>query len=165
MPGPAPKPTQLKRLAGNPGKRRLNEREPQPQAGRVTCPRWLPLEAKREWRRVAPELRRLGLLTCVDRLALAGYCMAYARWRQANDVLTDEGLTFVTPSGYVQQRPEVAIANKSLAEMKAFAQEFGMTPASRTRISMPEPEAPDPFAEFLRSGEIARMRESEGTDA
>jgi len=105
------------------------------------------------------------LLTCVDRLALAGYCMAYARWRQANDVLTDEGLTFVTPSGYVQQRPEVAIANKSLAEMKAFAQEFGMTPASRTRISMPEPEAPDPFAEFLRSGEIARMRESEGTDA
>ncbi len=31
MPGPRPTPTYLKLLRGNPGKRKLNKREPQPQ--------------------------------------------------------------------------------------------------------------------------------------
>ena len=38
--GPAPEPTALKILAGNPGKRKLPENEPQPQ-GTPICPAWL----------------------------------------------------------------------------------------------------------------------------
>jgi P27 family predicted phage terminase small subunit len=121
----------------------------------MPCPRWLLPEAKREWRRVAPELKRMGLATVVDRTALAAYCQAYARWRQAEDVLTREGLTFATGSGYLQQRPEVAIAQKSMQIMKAFLTEFGFTPASRTRISLPEQKAADPFAEFLQRGQAS----------
>jgi len=157
MPGPAPKPTRLKQLAGNPGKRPLNIAEPQPRADAGYCPRWLPDEAKRAWRIVAPELRRLGLLTVVDALQLAAYCMAYARWRQANELLEEEGLTFTTDKGYVQQRPEVAIAGKALAEMRALAQEFGMTPASRSRISLPGEQTEDPLVAFLRSSELAAV--------
>jgi phage terminase small subunit len=47
----------------------------------------LSAEAKIEWRRVARALHRLGLLTSVDRAALAAYCQAYARWRQAEKAL------------------------------------------------------------------------------
>jgi P27 family predicted phage terminase small subunit len=98
---------------------------------------------------VAPELKRLGLATVVDRTALSAYCQAYARWRQAEEVLTREGLVFETGSGYLMPRPEVAIAQKSMQIMKGFASEFGFTPASRTRISVPEQKPADPFAEFL----------------
>src|SRR3989304_1096626 len=106
--GPAPKPTALRLLEGNPGKKPLNKREPQPQVGRPACPRWLVVEARREWQRLMPELLRLNLMTIVDRAALAGYCQAWARWRQAERMLTKKGLTFETPNGYVQQRPEVS---------------------------------------------------------
>ena len=162
MAGPAPKPTKLKKLAGNPGKRRMNAAEPEPRADAGYCPRWLPDEAKREWRRVAPELLRLGLLTVVDVLPLVAYCMAYARWREACDVLEKQGLTFATPNGYEQQRPEVAIANKAMMEMKALAQEFGMTPASRSRVTLPSAKPTDPFEAFLASGEMATAADEAG---
>lgn len=69
--GPAPKPTALKRLQGNPGKRALNESEPRPAATLPRCPSHLQGEARAEWRRVARALHESGLLTQVDRAALA----------------------------------------------------------------------------------------------
>jgi P27 family predicted phage terminase small subunit len=88
----------------------------------------------------------------VDRAALGAYCQAYARWRQAEEILDREGLIFTTHTGYIQQRPEVAIAQKSLQLMKSYLIEFGLTPSSRSKISLPEPEREDPFAEFLKQG-------------
>lgn len=155
MAGPPPKPTNLRILQGNPGKRPLPKGEPQPRVVAMTCPRWLLPEGKREWRRVAPELKRMGLATVVDRTALSAYCQAYARWRQAEEILSREGLVFETASGYLAPRPEVAIAQKSMQLMKGFLTEFGFTPASRTRISLPEQRQADPFAEFLQRGKAS----------
>src|SRR3990167_8908338 len=107
--GPAPKPSRLRVIEGNPGKRPLQKNEPRPRPVRPTRPEWLSAEAKREWSRLAGELERLGLLTVVDRAALAGLCQAWARAAEAERVLAIEGMTVTTPSGYVQQRPEVAI--------------------------------------------------------
>lgn len=136
--GPAPKPTALKIIEGNPGRRPLNHDEPKPSLGAPKCPTWLDLEAKREWRRIVPELDRIGLLTKVDGTALAGYCQAYSRWREAEEVLSRDGLTFSTPNGYVQQRPEVAIAQKYLTIVKTFCAEFGLTPSARGRMTVPD---------------------------
>ena len=58
--GRKPKPTALKKLEGNPGKRPLNELEPMPQVTMLRCPNWLEPEAKKEWRRLAPVL--IGLV-------------------------------------------------------------------------------------------------------
>src|SRR5919108_3560121 len=90
--GPAPTPTALKLLLGNPGKRPLPKGDPRPTPGVPPCPSWLEGEARKEWRRITPELRALGLLTAVDRAALAAYCQSYARWRQAEEVLSRRGL-------------------------------------------------------------------------
>jgi len=150
--GPAPKPTVLKRLAGNPGKRALNRREPQPKAGGglLEPPQHLNEVARAEWRRVAPELVRLGLLTDIDHTALEAYCASYARWLQAEAILSKAGLTFTTSEGYIQQRPEVIIARNSLQLIKVFCAEFGMTPSARARMVIPEPPPPeDPFEKFL----------------
>ena len=44
--GRKPKPTALKVLEGNPGKRPLNDHEPIPPKGELKCPSWLLPEAK-----------------------------------------------------------------------------------------------------------------------
>ena len=72
MAGRKPKPTSLKVLEGNPGKRQLNPNEPKPDASIPKCPAWLSKEAKREWKRLVPFLEQAGLLTQVDRAAFAG---------------------------------------------------------------------------------------------
>ena len=46
--GRKPKPTALKLLEGNPGKRPLNEHEPIPPTGKIRCPSWLEEEAKKD---------------------------------------------------------------------------------------------------------------------
>ena len=150
--GPAPKPTALRELEGNPGHRKINRNEPKPPPG-ATCPDWLSAEAKAEWARVAPELELLGLLTKVDTSALAAYCMAWARWKLAEQALADgKGLTFVTEGGYSAQRPEIGIANKAMADIRAFCKEFGLTPSARGRMSVPGKEEPtDPMARLLGS--------------
>ena len=56
MAGRKPKPTAPKKLEGNPGKRKLNTKEPVPEKGMPDCPKWLLPEAKEEWRRLCQKL-------------------------------------------------------------------------------------------------------------
>ena len=132
--GRKPKPTALKLLEGNPGKRPINEHEPIPPKGTVKCPTWLEPEAKKEWKRLAPSLEAMGVLTQADLTAFAGYCQAYARWKEAEEFITQHGTIVKTPSGYWQQVPQVSIAQTYLKIMNRFSEQFGLTPASRSRI-------------------------------
>ncbi len=149
--GPPPKPARVKLLEGNPGKRPLKGDGPKPQPVRPTCPDWLTDAAKAEWRRLAPELQKLGLLTLLDRAAFAGYCQSYGHWLEAETVLRKQGRLYVTPSGRVRERPEVEIARKSLQLMRAFAVEFGLSPTARGRMSLPAPidDEDDEFERLL----------------
>ena len=134
--GRKPLPTALKELEGDRGKGRrpLNKDEPTPPQDNVKCPAWLMPEAKKEWKRLAPSLIAMGVLTEHDMEAFAGYCQAYARWREAEEFLSQHGTIFKTPSGYVQQVPQVSIAMQNLKIMQSFCTEFGLTPASRARL-------------------------------
>lgn len=150
--GRKPKPTSLKVLEGNPGKRPLNDQEPQPEKKAPKCPTWLEPEAKKEWRRVSKILENLGILTEIDLTAFAGYCQAYARWKEAEEFLTKHGTIFKTPSGYIQQVPQVSIAQTYLKIMKDFCTEFGLTPSARSRIHVgaAKGETDDPMEAILR---------------
>ena len=83
MAGRKPKPTAIKKLEGNPGKRKLNTKEPIPAKGMPNCPEWLMPEAKKEWERLADLMNQMGVLTEVDMAAFAAYCQSYARWKEA----------------------------------------------------------------------------------
>jgi phage terminase small subunit len=76
-----PKPTRLKLLTGNPGKRPLNNNEPHPEVAIPDCPLELGPVAKQEWDRMAAQLGPLRMITQLDRAALASYCAAYALGR------------------------------------------------------------------------------------
>ena len=96
-------------------------------------------EAREEWDRLALELYELGILSTIDRAALAAYCQAYGRWVEAEEQLRNiDGtmkLTETTSNGNIIQNPLVGIANKSLELMHKYLTEFGMSPSSRTRVS------------------------------
>ena len=149
--GRKPKPTALKELEGNPGKRALNQHEPKPEKKAPKCPVWLDPEAKKEWRRMAKQLEGLGILTEVDMAAFAGYCQAYARWKEAEEFITKHGTIVKTPSGYWQQVPQVSIAQTYLKIMNRFCEQFGLTPSSRSRIVADgSSEGDDPMEQLLR---------------
>src|SRR4029077_7203535 len=74
--GPIPKPSAIARAEGNPGKRRLNDSEPRPRATTPRCPDHLDAEAKKEWKRLIPVLRRMKVLTEADGMTLANLCQA-----------------------------------------------------------------------------------------
>lgn len=150
--GPPPKPTALKVLAGNPGKRPLNTREPQPRKDAPRCPVWLDAEAKAVWRRLVPELKRMGVLTFVDGDALAVYCDTWARWKRAVQFIHENGEVYTIKDDagrvkYVQQFPQVAIARNLSTSLNRYQQEFGLTPASRTRVQVPTTPEYDPRKE------------------
>ena len=112
MRGRRPKPTRLKVLTGNPGKRPLNANEPRPEAATPECPVELGPVARREWDRMVGELAPLRILTHLDRAALAAYCGAYALWAEATEAIQKYGSMVKSPSGYPVQSPYVSIANR-----------------------------------------------------
>lgn len=154
MRGRKPKPTALRILAGNPGKRRLPQREPKPEAGAPACPEWLDSEAKREWRRVVGHLDAAGILTRADRAALAAYCQAWSGWlaaelrkrareeaaAAARSVFEGAGpedraghLKALLEADRLVDAAEVR-ARKSMELMIRACVELGLTPSSRTRV-------------------------------
>ena len=141
--GRKPKPTALRLVEGNRGKRPINKAEAVIALAEPTPPAFLCDDAKVEWGRVCSALYAAGLMTELDRAALAAYAAAYGRWAQAERAINrmaakDElnaALMIKTTSGNAIQNPLVGIANKAKADMVRYAAEFGMTPSARSRVT------------------------------
>jgi len=132
--GPAPKPTELKKLQGNPGRRPLNDREAKPAIIKPRCPAYLSDEGKKEWRRVVGYLYDAKLLTAIDHEALAMYCETVGIWVKATQQVNQSGMVGKTKAGNLIHNPYLDIANRAKRDALRFMQEFGMTPASRARV-------------------------------
>ena len=150
--GPLPKPTALKLLEGNAGKRALdlsagvNPRIEVPTAPRHLCP-----AGKKEWSRITPLLADLGLISGLDLAALALYCNAYGRlvdletnFNGQVNLLVDGGMKYhdavyqashsVTPSGYAQQSVAVQLIKNHREQVNRYLMHFGLSPAARGRV-------------------------------
>ena len=139
MRGRKPKPTATKRRAGNPGKRRLNEHEPILAVALPKCPSHIAGEARREWRRVSLELYNAGLLTNVDRAALAGYCRAWSEAILADRMISKKGRYVRGVNGTEVEAPWVGTSRRAWTQVLKFMSEFGMTPSSRSRVRAIDP--------------------------
>jgi len=141
--GRKPKPTNVIKLEGNPGKRPIPE-EPDVSSDCPAPPDHLHEYAREEWYRMAAGLHTLGLLYQVDRAVFAAYCCAYARWRIAEESLLEEAklkpggmpATFKSRStkGTWRKNPMLEISEKAAADMVKYAAEFGFTPSARARL-------------------------------
>ena len=130
------------------------------------CPRHLLPEARKEWRRITPELVKLGLIARIDRAALSLYCQAWARWVWAEDQMQraqalaaqkqaaaeaagaiwagGDGVVVPTPNGHFTYSPHWVVANKAMQQVHIFQTAFGLSPSSRGRVtpSSAQPELP-----------------------
>lgn len=142
MQGRKPKPTVLKLLAGNPGKRAINHAEPKPRVVMPKPPEHLSDEEKEKWKSTVRELHPLGLVTTIDKDALAMYCTIYVRWIKAEKIVREKGEIIKTAAGNIIQNPYLSIANRALDQLNKLGAEFGMTPSSRSRVKteMMDPE-------------------------
>jgi P27 family predicted phage terminase small subunit len=152
-------PANVHMLRGNPSKLPLSQLldSLQPEIEVPGCPAHLMPEARKEWRRITPELERYGLVSKLDRGALALYCQAWARWvwaeqqlqravklaeakREAAEALGEvydggDGYTVPTPSGHMSYSPHWVIANKAMEQVNKYLADFGLSPSSRGRVS------------------------------
>jgi P27 family predicted phage terminase small subunit len=135
--GPKPKPSSLKKLQGNPGKRPLNEREPKPQT-EVKRPWGLGKgEQRKFWNEHAAELERMKLLTGVDVPAFRLMAEHYAFAVQAARELHALGDLTVEGREGPKKHPLVQVLRDNSQLFKSYAAEFGLTPSSRTRLQLP----------------------------
>ena len=143
-PGPRPKPTKLKIVGGNPGKRPLNENEPKPPAAEsIKAPKRFVGYERQEWNHIAPLLKEAGLLAKIDRPMLIMYCESYAIYRKALTKLKRQGDTVKTSNGNLIQSPHLTTVNKQREAMHKMLVEFGMSPSSRSRVQVTPPEGAD----------------------
>ena len=152
--GRKPNPSRKNKLTGNPGKRPANKNEPQPDIPEKIprAPRNLDATAKKEWRRMAKQLHRLGLLTVSDLSAFASYCSQYSIWYQATEAIREHGILVKAQSGFPAISPWVSVANKAQTEMRKWLTEFGMTPSSRSRIDIPKPKEKSAMQRYREAG-------------
>ena len=137
MPGPRPQPTALRLLRGNPGKRKINQAEPQHAALSLRCPPMLrdPL-ARAEWRRVAPGLIKSGQVTTVDRALLVGYCQKWAQWQALETVAAEHPFIVKGPNGKPIPNPALTLAFKAYNLLLRSSAELGMTPSARSKVTI-----------------------------
>jgi P27 family predicted phage terminase small subunit len=95
---------------------------------------------------MARKLHDAGLLSEIDGAALTTYCLTWARLMDAEEKLRTIGAVVKTPNGWLAHSPYLAIATKATEQLVRILVEFGMTPSSRSRITVPQ-KAPDPGRE------------------
>ena len=146
MKGRHPAPTVLKLLKGvRPA--RINKAEPKPQAVMGTMPKGWALHmsdtAKRFWKKNAPALAKIGLLTELDLEAFRAMAEIYSQWAHCVSIINRKGMTYKTPLGEERPRLEVNMVYKLWGRFKEYCQQFGMMPAERGRTSVPTKELED----------------------
>lgn len=147
MPGPSRTPTKILKLRGS-REAKSRKSEPQPATGAPLCPSWMTARAKVEWRRIAPELTRLGLLTGVDKSALAAYCTAVAEMEDAVKVLEAEGRYQKSTTGSIQRHPAHLTLAESLKRVASLSHLFGLSPGSRSKVTATEAVEEDDLGAF-----------------
>ena len=112
------KPTALKLLSGNAGKRALNAAEPQFDGVDMAAPAWLMGEGLAQWRSLAGALDANGMLNTANREVLATYCDLLGRYIEKRLAGED---------------PDLKISQ----QIRMMAREFGFTPSSQSGIAAP----------------------------
>lgn len=157
--GPKPLPANVHQLRGNPSKRPMAAilDEFRPEVEIPDFPSWIWPEAKKEWKRLATELERYGLVTKLDRAALVLYCQAWAKMVWAERALTramkaaedarelaeskgetyqgGDGLMIKTANGNFTYSHHWVVGKHAASEVKRYLDLFGLSPSARSRVT------------------------------
>jgi len=148
--GRPPKPTALKVLEGNRGKRPLPDAEPKPRPITPAMPDYLGADGQAKWSELLPELEYSGVLTIVDRDVFGRHCLAYQWMLDAQQHIEDEGMTTTNAAGSPILSPWVAVYNRAWDDMAKSGAELGVGAASRTKIEVKKADASKSTLQLVR---------------
>ena len=141
--GRKPKPTAVKIRQGNPGKRKLNEKNTPP-------PDDLNENGKIMWAFVLKELIPQKVLLKTDLQTVANYCIAYQNRKQANRDIERYGSVIESETG-IKRNPAYTTLKEAMADMAKYGSLLGLDPSSRTRlVGNADNEIENPFAELIQ---------------
>ncbi len=157
--GRKPKPTALKKLAGNPGKRPLNAAEPKPPPEAPDPPRHLNDEARAEWQWLCATLHQLKLLAKSDKAIMTLYCETWAEYVRVRKDVEEYGFVMISPktgSPFVNPLANVEASLKK--QLLQYLSELGLSPTSRTRLHVAPDDPADPLSQLIASINERRSR-------
>lgn len=132
------KPTALKILQGNPGKRKINDEEPDYEVGAPAKPAWLDDHASDEWDRLVIVMLGGQLLTRADAGILLSCCLAYSQMVRNELVLQKLGDMYQIEDPWggkiPKARPEIMRAEVARRQYVSFLAEMGQTTVSKTKV-------------------------------
>ena len=84
-------------------------------------------------------------MTELDADALALYCEAWAMWKMATIKINqaDGALVDINPAGGASRSPWLIIQEKAYIQMRQMLAEFGLSPATRSKITRIEKKVDD----------------------
>jgi P27 family predicted phage terminase small subunit len=91
-------------------------------------------EAVAEWDRIVPTLRKVGLVSDLERAALVTVCRCWSRLVAAEREIQASGAVLQGEAGPVVN-PSVKVANDAIGQCLKLWAELGMTPAGRSKLS------------------------------
>ncbi|HGK4852915.1 TPA: phage terminase small subunit P27 family [Yersinia enterocolitica] len=162
MSGPPKTPTHLVLVKGNPSKRAINKSEPKPPSGVPPIPKHFDKQGKYWFKRIGDELDKVGVMTTLDGKALELLIEAYTEYRHHCDTLEREGYTFAVYDEedkdegkkrsirMIKMHPASVMKSDAWKRVRAMLSEFGMTPASRSKVGAKGPAEADPLDDFLK---------------
>lgn len=156
MAGRRPKPTDVKRAAGNPGGRALNENEVESAVIQdFEPPSHLSERAKDAWLRIVEHYSHTKVVQITDEIALEQLCEIYADIRELREEIAINGRQYVstdrTGSQLLKRNPAVAELADTDKRLRMWLVEFGLTPSSRSKFNTDGSSKgdEDPLDEFL----------------
>lgn len=150
------KPTTLKRLAGNPGRKPLPEKEPKVD-GVKPCPPpkrvKLQKHAAEKWRQLMPIVTEMDVMSLGDMEMFGNLCIELGKMDEALEMIKQQGKMVkktLSTGVVVKARNEwLTIYAEAAKAAKGLAGEFGLTPATRGKFGITPGKKNDPLAEFL----------------
>ncbi len=146
------KPTALKLIDGNPGKRPINNKEPQINSNLrdLPPPSEMSPKSKKIWKFILNEMPPT-LFKTVDLGELRSYCIAYDLYTEAYKQVKKQGLIVKSPvKGEPMQNPYLSILNRQADIMQKHASNLGLTPTARTKLQVTEEPKKNKFLELLQ---------------
>ncbi len=147
-------PDHLKIIAGTARPDRMNPDAPAHNFGVAEAPAWLSERASDLFAQLSATLHGMGIASPDDAVALAMLASRIEEIEICTATIEDAGRTYTTTatSGdkLVRARPEVAMRNEAMRHTQSLLAEFGLTPATRSKVSAGKPATENPFAALDR---------------
>ena len=143
-------PDALKIVAGTARPDRMNPDAPQAASGVSDPPEWLSEGAAERFNQLSAIALDLGIASPVDQCAQALLASRLDEIERLTAIIEDGGHTFLTETGMVRARPEVGMRNEAMRHAQSLLCEFGLTPATRSKVSAAKSQTENPFAMLHR---------------